>query len=147
MLILSTESWRDPHAGYLGVVAGSIPRKSRCLVNIPSTGEPPMAITSEQAQEIRTRHEHGDTYGELAAEFGISKLSIKKICRYRTHALPGDAERQPRYVGVVVPAELFVKLEEFAEKQQVDVSTATVRLLQFACKLHRSIGAQSEPST
>jgi hypothetical protein len=115
-------------------------------MDIPATGDPSMAVTSEQAQEIRTRHEHGDTYGELAAEFQISKLSVKKICKYRTHALPGDAERQPRYVGVTIPAELFAKLEEFADKQQVDIPTATVRLLLFACKLHRSIGGQSEPA-
>lgn len=103
-----------------------------------------MAVTSTEVQEIRTRHEHGDTYAELAAEFRISKLSVKKICTYRSHALPGDIERQPRYVGVKIPSELFAKVEEFADKQQVDVPTAAVRLLQFACKLHRSIGTQSE---
>jgi hypothetical protein len=69
---------------------------------------------------------------------------VKKICQFKTHAIKGDAERRPRYVGVTLPSELFVKLEEFADKQQVDLPTAALRLLQFACKLHRSIGNQSE---
>jgi predicted transcriptional regulator len=109
-----------------------------------------MAVSHEQAESIRKQHEAGDTYAALAAEYGISKLSVKNIVKFKTHAIKGDHEMRPRYVQTQVPAEMYLQIEMYAEKQQIDMGVAVLRMLQYAVKLNRAFssakGTESEPS-
>jgi predicted transcriptional regulator len=109
-----------------------------------------MAVSHEQAESIRKQHEAGDTYAALAAEYGISKLSIKNIVKFKTHAAKGDQELRPRYVQTQIPAQMYLQIELYAEKLQIDVPTAALRMLQYAVKLNLAFspaqGTESEPS-
>lgn len=107
-------------------------------------------ITEEDAATIRTRHEHGDSYKLLSQNFGISPLSVKKICQFRTHCMPGDQEMRPRYVQTAVPAEMYAQIDAYADKQQVDIPTAVLRMLTYCVKMNRAFSSgkvsESEPS-
>lgn len=50
--------------------------------NSPKPNERPWAqarrITPEQAAEIRTRHDSGETYQELAQAYGVSARTIRR---------------------------------------------------------------------
>lgn len=49
------------------------------------------------AENVRTRHEQGETYGEIAASYGLEKKQIRKLMeRQRRMSIPREIEHRHR---------------------------------------------------
>jgi hypothetical protein len=74
-------------------------------------------------------------------------VSIKNICKFKTHIVKGDREARPRYVSTFVPTAKYAQIEAYAAKiagkgpleaKDEDVSEEVLGMLQYTVKMYRA---------
>lgn len=98
-------------------------------------------LTIEQAQEIRKAHyEHGESRKQLAARFGVSVVSIGRVCKNKTHKSSASADGQLRHVTLTMPTALFSVYQQFAAEEKETMSTIIVEVLRKEAKFEENWG-------